>query len=67
MQSALDAARQALSLVGAPNVNTLALIVVALTGFENATIHPWARSSGTRGTLLGQFGQGCRNVHGIRP
>jgi hypothetical protein len=42
MQAALNATRGALSLAGAPNVNNLALIVVALTGFEGARNHPWA-------------------------
>src|SRR5215831_5590531 len=42
MQTALDATRQTLSLAGAPNVDSLALIVVALTGFEQTTNHPWA-------------------------
>lgn len=42
MQSLLNATRQTLSLTGAPNINNLALIVVALTGYEGATNHPWA-------------------------
>ncbi|MET9804708.1 hypothetical protein [Streptomyces sp. NPDC006368] len=42
MQSVLNATRQTLSLSGAPNVNNLALIVVALTGFEHRQDHPWA-------------------------
>lgn len=42
MQVALNASRAALSLSGAPNVNNLAMIVVALTGFEGAQNHPWA-------------------------
>ena len=42
MQTGLDVSRQALSLAGAPNVDTLALIVVALSGFEGTTNHPWA-------------------------
>jgi hypothetical protein len=42
MQAALNATRQTLSLAGTPNVDTLALIVVALTGYEGTTNHPWA-------------------------
>ena len=42
MQGALDTTRQALSLAGAPNVDNLAMTVVALTGFERTLNHPWA-------------------------
>ncbi|MFD9719108.1 hypothetical protein [Streptomyces sp. NPDC059076] len=42
MQSVLNATRQTLSLAGAPNVNNMALIVVALTGFKGTLNHPWA-------------------------
>lgn len=42
MQTALLTARQGLSLVGTPNVDRLALIVVALTGFAGTNNHPWA-------------------------
>ncbi|MFE7332705.1 hypothetical protein ACFU8W_49380 [Streptomyces sp. NPDC057565] len=42
MQSALNASRQALALAGAPNTNNMALIVVALTGFNGSRNHPWA-------------------------
>lgn len=41
MQVALDLTRQTL-LAGAPNVETLALMVVPMTGFEGSTEHPWA-------------------------
>ena len=42
MQTALLAARQALSLTGALNVDQLALMVVCLTGFAGTNNHPWA-------------------------
>ena len=42
MQTALLRTRQALSLAGALNVDRLALIAVALTGFEGTDNHPWA-------------------------
>lgn len=42
MQIALDLTRQTLSLAGAPNVDTMALMVVLLTGFEGTADHPWA-------------------------
>src|SRR5690348_9440784 len=42
MQAALDATRQAQSFAGAPNVDNLAMTVVALTGFEGTLDHPWA-------------------------
>lgn len=42
MQIALDLTRQTLSLAGAPNVDTMALMVVPLTGFEHTADHPWA-------------------------
>jgi hypothetical protein len=42
MQTAVNATQQALSSAGAPNVNNLALIVVALTGYEGTLNHPWA-------------------------
>ncbi|MBV6702361.1 hypothetical protein [Kitasatospora aureofaciens] len=42
MQAALNTTQASLSAAGAPNVDNLAVIVVALTGFEGATNHPWA-------------------------
>ncbi len=42
MQTALLAARSALSLVGPSNVDTLALIAVAITDFAGTNNHPWA-------------------------
>lgn len=42
MQTALQVTQQALSLAGAPNANNLAVIVVALTGYEGSLNHPWA-------------------------
>lgn len=42
MQSALNATQLALRASGAPNINNLALIVVALTGFDGLNNHPWA-------------------------
>jgi hypothetical protein len=42
MQAAVSAARGTLALAGAPNINNIALIVVALTGFTGAPNHPWA-------------------------
>jgi hypothetical protein len=42
MQDALDATRQQLSNDGTPTVDNLAVIVVALTGFEGGLNHPWA-------------------------
>ena len=42
MQAALSTARGALSLAGKPNMNNLAMIVVALTGFAGSNNHPWA-------------------------
>src|SRR5215470_15014581 len=42
MQTALLTARQALSLIGTPNVDRLALIAVGLTGFAGTNNHPWA-------------------------
>lgn len=42
MQVALVTARQALSAIGALNVDRLALIAVALTGFAGTNNHPWA-------------------------
>lgn len=42
MQAALVTARQALSAIGALNVDRLALIAVGLTGFAGTNNHPWA-------------------------
>lgn len=42
MQVALDLTRQTLSLGGAQNVGSMALMVVPLTGFERSADHPWA-------------------------
>ncbi|MBD0694651.1 hypothetical protein [Streptomyces sp. CBMA123] len=42
MQDALDTTRQQLSDAGTPTVDDLAVIVVALTGFEGGLNHPWA-------------------------
>ncbi|MEV7394806.1 hypothetical protein [Streptomyces sp. NPDC091215] len=42
MQDALDATWQQLSNAGTPTVDDLAVIVVALTGFEGGLNHPWA-------------------------
>ncbi|MFJ7249773.1 hypothetical protein ACIQWA_34765 [Kitasatospora sp. NPDC098652] len=42
MQNALDTTRQQLSDAGTPTVDDLAVIVVALTGFEGGLNHPWA-------------------------
>lgn len=42
MQAALDATQQTLSAAGAPNADNLAVIVVALTGYEGSPNHPWA-------------------------
>lgn len=42
MQAALETTQSAMSAVGTPNVDRLALMVVALTGFENRNDHPWA-------------------------
>ncbi|MFE5587889.1 hypothetical protein [Kitasatospora sp. NPDC056531] len=42
MQNALDSTRQQLSDAGTPTVDDLAVIVVALTGFEGGLNHPWA-------------------------
>jgi hypothetical protein len=42
MQTALLTARQGLSAIGTPNVDRLAIIAVALTGFAGTNNHPWA-------------------------
>jgi hypothetical protein len=42
MQAAMDATRTALSLAGSPNVDTLAMTVVVITGSERTSDHPWA-------------------------
>ena len=42
MQVALETTKQALLATGTPNVDRLALMVVALTGFEGTDTHPWA-------------------------
>ena len=42
MQVALETTREALLVAGTPNVDRLALMVVALTGFEGGNTHPWA-------------------------
>jgi hypothetical protein len=42
MQAALETTKAALLAAGTPNVDRLALMVVALTGFEGTNNHPWA-------------------------
>ena len=42
MQVAMEAAKEALLAAGTHNVDRLALMVVALTGFEGTNNHPWA-------------------------
>jgi hypothetical protein len=42
MQAALETTKEALLATGTPNVGRLALMVVALTGFEGSDNHPWA-------------------------
>jgi hypothetical protein len=42
MQAALETTKDALLAAGTPNVDRLALMVVALTGFEGGNSHPWA-------------------------
>jgi hypothetical protein len=38
----METTKQALLATGTPNVDRLALMVVALTGFEGGNVHPWA-------------------------
>jgi hypothetical protein len=42
MQAALETAKEGLLVTGTPNVDRLALMVVAMTGFEGSDDHPWA-------------------------
>lgn len=42
MRAGLDATQTTLSLTGAPNVNSLAMTVVMITGSEGTNDHPWA-------------------------
>jgi hypothetical protein len=42
MQAAIDTTQAALSLAGSPNVNSLAMTVVMITGSEGTFDHPWA-------------------------